>query len=394
MTGRSVAGFSLLELLVATALSMLVAATLFAVAAGGEAAARTEPAGLDMQQRLRTATERMTQVLLNAGGGVAHVDSGVGFAFTVPSVVPWRVGVRGDSAGVVRSDAISVLSPVPGLPALTLAEPLPASAVVARVDWPVSCARAVCGYEAGMVVLLAGRNGQADLCRVVAVGGNTLQLLIRGRASGREFPTWSIVMAVDVDVFAFKPMAGSDPPLLIHGDGDQADMPLTDHVVRLEFDYFGEPVPPAIREITSSTGVARLDPPTTYGPAPPAVGDDDPTDRWASGENCVFGVESGRQVSRLPVLGSASGARSNRSVDAPRWSVVSPTRMPPIASTRTSSASARCAYASESSRLRPTSGGAGPELFVSPGTSLRGLAFVPDREVVFDVVPRSGLLGR
>jgi hypothetical protein len=372
---------------------MLIAATLFAVAAGGEAAARAEPAGLDMQQRLRTATERMTQVLLNAGGGVAHADSGAGFAFTVPSVMPWRVGVRGDTAGVVRSDAISVLSPVPGLPALMLAEPLPASAAVARVDLPVSCARAVCGFEAGMVVLLVGRNGQADLCRLVAVGGNTLQFLTRGRASGREFPTGSLVMAVEVDVFALKPMAGSEPPLLIHGDGDQADMPLTDHVVRLEFDYFGEPAPPAIRDGVSSTGVARRDPPTTYGPAPPAMGDDDPTDRWASGENCVFGVESGRHVSRLPVIGSASGLVPidlSMLRDGPWCPDEDAANRFDADVFRIRQVRVRLRVQAASADLR----GRGPDLFGSPGTSMRGLAFVPDREVVFDVVPRSGLLGR
>jgi len=46
-------------------------------------------------------------------------------------------------------------------------------------------------------------------------------------------------------------------------------------------------------------------PATSYGPAPPDAGVDDPRDLWAAAENCVF-ADAGGPIPRLPRLAASS----------------------------------------------------------------------------------------
>src|SRR5690606_38173442 len=81
-------------------------------------------------------------------------------------------------------------------------------------------------------------------------------------------------------------------------DGLATSLPVLDDVVGLSFEYFGVREPPAI------AGVGPLR--ATYGPAPPDVGVDDPSDGWGPGENCTFTVIAGAHRSRLSALGDES----------------------------------------------------------------------------------------
>jgi len=196
---------------------------------------------------------------------------------------------------------------------------------------------------------------------------------------------------VDLHIFAFKPASGLDPSQLVHGDGRNADLPELDHVVRLAVEYFGEPAPPLLASAAGSGSTGR--PRVTYGPSPPGVGADDAGDTWPPGENCTFAVQGGAHLARLPPLAVSPGlVRLARSLleDGP-WCP---------------DASAANRFDADVLRIRQvrvrlvveaaapdTRGRQGP-WFVNAGTSRGGPMFVPDREVVFDVVPRSVAAGR
>ena len=67
---------------------------------------------------------------------------------------------------------------------------------------------------------------------------------------------------------------------------DGADVPVVDHVVSLQFAYFGDPQPPRMqRPLSDATG-----PWISYGPRPPA--DDVSVTPWTAGSNCLFAANS------------------------------------------------------------------------------------------------------
>ena len=66
---RSDAGFSLLEAVIATAITLVILASLFAMLNPAHGALAMEPESADMQQRLRVAVDALARDLDAAGGG-------------------------------------------------------------------------------------------------------------------------------------------------------------------------------------------------------------------------------------------------------------------------------------------------------------------------------------
>jgi hypothetical protein len=171
----------------------------------------------------------------------------------------------------------------------------------------------------------------------------------------------------------------SDPPtdtfqLVEYSNDGSADAPVVDHVVGLGFQYFGDPDPPTIRQPLTNP----LGPWTTYGPKPPA-----------SGDNCVF-VGNGTPIPRpaLAVLGPGSALvplSAAMLTDGP-WcpDAANPNRFDAdLLRIRRIVVTLRVESAAASLR-----GPAGP-LFANPGTSPGGYGLVPDHEIGFDITPRN-----
>jgi hypothetical protein len=172
-------------------------------------------------------------------------------------------------------------------------------------------------------------------------------------------------------------------------DGYQSDIPIIDNVVGLTFEYFGDPNPALLRP--------GMIPPTTYAPAPPALGVDNPNDLWGAGENCAFMVNGGLQVPRMAQLAAANSGlvklTQAQLTDGP-WCPDQNATMKydvDLFRIRKVKVTLRVQVADES--LRGGYGSA-PGLFVKYGTSKSGERFVPDQEIKFDVSPRNLNLGR
>src|SRR5450756_33568 len=103
-------GFTLPELLVGAAIVLVIMAGIVGVVDPGHAASRAQPAAIDIQQRLRAASESISADILGAGSGPMNGVFGKALGTVVPTVLPYRVGPRGDAPGTVRTDAITLIT--------------------------------------------------------------------------------------------------------------------------------------------------------------------------------------------------------------------------------------------------------------------------------------------
>jgi hypothetical protein len=176
---------------------------------------------------------------------------------------------------------------------------------------------------------------------------------------------------------------------LMRYDAFDTDLPVVDHIVGMEFQYFGDPLPPQRLRDRPLTGSG---PWTSYGPSPPEVGQDNAP--WPAGENCVFIVDpdSGDHAPRLPVLGGAGSVPLPETMltDGP-WCPDAFARNrfdADLLRVRRIRVTLRVQVAQESLR-----GPAGP-LFARGGTFNGATRLVPDQEIQFDVAPRNMNPGR
>jgi prepilin-type N-terminal cleavage/methylation domain-containing protein len=383
-------GLTLVEVLIALSIMAVISAGLYTIVGPAHGAFRAHPAAVDMQQRLRLASEGLTARLLGAGAGPCNGVFGAPLGATVACVLPYRVGPRGDPPGTWRPDAVTVIS-VPGTAAaVPLAQTFAPSAGWTEIQQVPSCPvdDASCGLREGTTVLLVAPHGQADIFNVTAVAGSSVQLQPRDPTSGRSYPIGSQLVPVAIDTYYARLGAPAEGPQLVHGDGDQSDMPEVDHVARLTFEYFGDPRPPELRP-----SPAGAEPRTTYGPVPPPIDVDDADDSWPAGENCVFQVIGAAQVGRLVAAGGTPPLvrlLPDALTDGP-WCPDG------TAANRYDADLLRIRKVRVTIRVEASSAslrGADARLFTSPGTSRGGSGFVPDREVTFDVVPRALSVGR
>lgn len=381
------AGFTLVEILVATAIMVTVTAAVLALLTPADTVFKVQPEVADLQQRTRAAAEALTTDLLAAGAGIdAGSAAGPLIGYLAP-VLPYRSGELGDdpSAGVrFRSDAVTLLYASTPSAQTTLATSLNAGSGELTVNAQPNCAvagpRKVCGFEDGTRILLLDPGGVHDVVTATGVQNPIISVqhtgpLSEGYAAGTQ------VVQVQMRTYYLKTSVAQ---LMVY-DGYRSDLPLVDNVVGLEFRYFGDPQPPtAMRE--QNSGDARVI--TTYGPSPPAVDVDNENDTWPAGENCVFSVQDGHHVPRLPVLAAGNGPvllSSSMLVDGP-W-CPDDTRVnrfdADLLRVRRVGVTLRVQAAAASLR------GPAGVLFRRGGTAASAARYVPDLEVHFDIAPRN-----
>ena len=314
--------------------------------------------------------------------------------FTAP-VLPYRAfGDATDSSRGVyfRPDAISLLSVESLASQTSLAAPMPADSSDARLSAAPNCpaptTTRLCGLEAGDPVIIVDPDTHIGTFRVTQVDGTSVLLAHRGTTSGVGYATGASVARVTVLTYHIQPDATTGAYQLMRYDGWQSDLPILDNVVRLEFEYFGDPQPP---QLTARPLDVTPGPWTTYGPAPPPLGER--RGMWPDGENCVFQVVDGRQVSRLQILGSGGHqvALSQAVLTDGPWcpDFGEPNRFDAdLLRIRRVRVTLRVQAALASMR------GPAGRLFMKGGTATMGGRYVPDFEARFDVTPRNLSLAR
>lgn len=394
MTGQR--GLTLVELVVATAVTLVVIGSALTVIAHAQRIFRAAPEKTDVHQRVRVGVDALVKDLVMAGAGTYMGRATGSLLFTLAPVMPYRAfGDSPDPAAGVRHrpDAFSFLY-VPSTSSQTwLQTALPAGALDVELasapNCPPSTARQVCGLEAHDRVLLFDDAGRADVFRVDDVVAGWLRLAHRGTPVAAGYAAGSQVAEIRLGTYYLKGDSAPGTSQLMRHDGWGTDLPVVDEVVSLAFRYFGDPEPPRLAGAAVGTAPG---PWTTYGPAPPPLGV--ARSGWPPGENCVFQVVDGVQVPRLPVL-SVGGAgqvelRAARLTDGP-WcpDAASPLRFDAdLLRIRRVHLTLRVQSALASLR------GPAGALFARGGTARSWDGWVPDLQVELDVTPRNMGLGR
>lgn len=393
--GRSCAGFTLVELLIATLITMAVAAAAYMLTSQAQRIFAAQPEQSDVQQRIRVGVDAVRQDLIMAGAGTYAGPARGSLDTAMAPVMPYRAfGDAPDPAQGLffRTDSISVIY-VPSTAAQsTLSAPLPPDGQDMQLTMAPNCPAAtttqLCGFAPGTRVLIADDQGNWDVFRVTQVGVGIATLAHRGPSGSVRYPAGAIAAEVHLATYSLKPDSSTGAFQLARHDGWATELPVVDDVVALTFEYFGDAQPPQL------TGVPLDDPIgpwTTYGPKPPPIGIT--RGNWPAGENCVFLVANSEHVSRLPVL-SAGGATIGLSpgvlTDGP-WcpDETAPNRFDADL-LRIRAVRVRLRVQSAIAALR----GPASALFLKGGTARAADRYVPDLDVQFDVTPRNLNLGR
>jgi type II secretory pathway pseudopilin PulG len=236
------AGFTLAELLFATAIMMIVVASTLTLMRGAQGMFAAQAELTDLQQRLRLGVNALTRDLLMAGAGTYSGPMAGSLGAFFGTVLPYRLGaVNADAVGQYFTDRLTVVYVPPTVAQTRLADPLGPSPAFARITHDPGCPAAdSCGFERGMAALVMDQTGAWDTFTVGDVQGSVLQLLHRGSQAFRPYPAGSYISEVITHTYWLKTDPDNDAYQLMRYDGDQADVPIVDNVVGLNFEYFGQ----------------------------------------------------------------------------------------------------------------------------------------------------------
>jgi len=234
------AGFTLVEVLVATAITLIVTGLACVLAMDAQAVWRADQARVDLQQRARVAADTLTRALHEAGAGAITGPLRSGLVNVLPPVIPRRIGVRQpDAATALRTDAFSTLHVVADAEPTELLIASAAGAAALDIS-PSLCSLPACGFDVGEHVLVYDAAGNYDIFTITAVAGLTLAVRPHRSGSSVPYPAGSPVLAVQSTSYSVDSTAKA---LRVY-DGDSSDLPILDDVVGMSVEYGGEGLPP------------------------------------------------------------------------------------------------------------------------------------------------------
>jgi type II secretory pathway pseudopilin PulG len=242
------AGFSLIELLVATSISMIVVLLACTMALQAQYMWRTDSARVDLQQRARVTADVLTRALLAAGAGPSPGPARGPLIGSVAAIVPRRTGRRNaDAPDDVRTDALTAIRVVPDIEHAVLLLPAAPGTSTIEITGAPSCDLSACGFVRGSNAMMIDALGNHDVFTVTEATGQVLTLRHHGSGMHPGYPAGTAVIAVDATNY-FLDRNGH---VLRSYDGDASDLPVVDDIVDMDVEYYGDrrpplrPVPPA-----------------------------------------------------------------------------------------------------------------------------------------------------
>ena len=353
-------GYSVIELLMSTAIMMVITGAIFGLVNPSQGAAQAQPEIADMQQRMRVGSDVIFKELLMAGAGPYQGPvTGSLVNFFAP-VVPRRLGRQSpDGRAVFRPDAVT-LSYVPNSYSQTTIEsPMPPQSAEIKVTYPPNCpkAKTLCGFETGMVVIIFDSTGHFDTFTITHVQDAAGHLQHRGQTLNHTYQAGSTITQINSHTY-YRNAATNQ---LMRYDGASSDIPLVDNLVGLQFEYFGD-----------------VNPPTLPKP-PPGVA------------NCLYDA-AGNYTAAMPVLaadeGSLAALPAAMLTNGPWCGSGTNEFDADLLRIRKVRVTMRMQVAARALR------GSNPLLFASPGSQTRSDSVVPDYFVRYEVTPRNLNLAR
>ena len=415
-------GFTLVEALVATSIMVVVTAAVFDLVSPAGGLFQAQPEMSDMQQRLRVGIAQLKHDLMNAGAGsysglndTTNYQTARSLSNYFAPVLPYvqSSDANDDGQGRFFSSRITIIY-VPTTAAQTsLKSDMAMETSEIQVTQESGCpfkpntqqaADPLCGFRAagvdgsgGTKAVIYDGTGAFDEFVVTAVDENggslDFQHLQQGPFS-QKYKVPSRIAEVSSHSYFLKP----DARQLMQDDGLGTASPVIDNVVALNFEYYGDPLPPAF----VAPNTPNLS--TTYGPAPPGLDAPGPIGPWPPGENCAWAIQRGdtgaAYVPRLATIGNGSTALV---LLTPAILTDGPSCPDAVNANRYDADLLRVRTIRVTIRLQTGNGAlrgsgslaAGPDaLFANPGTAASVAKSVPDRTIQFDVSPRNLNLGR
>lgn len=294
-------GYSLIELLVVTAVTLTVMGAVFSVMNPTQGTFRAQPEVSDIQQRMRVAVDTIQKDLLVTGAGTyASGQAGPLTNFFAP-IMPYKMSrFSPDPPGTFRTDAITLMF-VSSAVESSIREGMPQPSSELKVTAQPGCATGdeLCGFEEGMQCIIFDETGAWDLFTVTNVQDEALHLQHNQQPDlSKKYQPGARIAQFAARTYYLNSDPATDTFDLRLSDGFQLDLPVVDGVVGLGFEYFGEPLPPMLRKPVSDP----VGPWTSYGPKPPVVGVVADGSDYPAGENCTFTVDAGQHVPRLQSL--------------------------------------------------------------------------------------------
>jgi type II secretory pathway pseudopilin PulG len=359
---RSQAGYTLIELLISTAIMVTVTGTIFTLMAPSQNSASAQPEVADLQQRMRIGAETLFKELVIAGAGPYQgASTGSLINFFAP-ILPRRTGrtnpdpTQGPAS--FKTDAITLAYIPNSYSQTTISKSMPPHSSELKVTDIPGCPKGdeLCGFETGMVVIIFDTSGHFDTFEITNVQDSAAHLQHRGQDLNHEYAAGAMVTQIVSNTYYLNRTTNQ----LVQYNGATTEIPIVDNVVDLRFDYFGDPNPP--RAPKPVAGVA----------------------------NCLYDA-AGNYVG-LPTLATADGSLALLDAtllsNGPYCGTGSNQFDADLLRVRKIRVTLRMQAASAAFR------GTDPALFLKPGTAPGGERVIPDYVVSLEVAPRNLNLAR
>lgn len=356
------AGYSIIELLISTAIMITVTGAIFTLMNPAQGNAQAQPEIADMQQRMRIGNEALYREVMMAGAGPYQGPvTGSLINFFAP-ILPRRVGDTGadpvTGAGSFTTDKITLAYIPNTYSQTTISQPMPPQSSEIKVNPQPNCpsGQDLCGFVEGMEVIIFDTAGHWDTFTITKVQDSAGHLQHRGQDLNYKYASGASITQI-VNYTYYRDRTTNQ---LKRYDGHAKDEPLVDNVVDLRFDYFGDPNPPKLPK--------------------PAAGE----------ANCLY--DAAGNYLNLPILtaseGSLAALTAAQLSDGPYCGSGDNTFDADLLRIRKVRVTLRVQAASPSLR------GTGTALFMNPGTAQGGDRYVPDYRLSFDISPRNLNLAR
>jgi type II secretory pathway pseudopilin PulG len=223
------------ELLIAMAITLIIAGAIAGAAPPARDAFERVPAELDLQQRGRAAIEALSQALRAAGSNVAATESLGPLSDLLPCV---SVGAEDESGDFTELTVIvPVRDPAQGL--LAVDQSGAGAAMTLAADRCPNVTDA-CGFTPGSTAVVADGAGRFEVFSIGATNAGARRVT-PARALSRSYPAGSVIVEADQWTFALAEQPdGSNS--LIRTTAAGAVQPVVDFVNGLSFDVIGRDV--------------------------------------------------------------------------------------------------------------------------------------------------------
>jgi hypothetical protein len=238
---QSEAGYSLVELLVSSAVMLTVTGAIFGMMSPSQGATQVQTEVADLQQRMRIGSDVLFKELMMAGAGVYQGPATGSLINFFAPIVPRRMGV--EPLTTFRADAFTLTYIPNSYAQTTISKSMPPQSSELKVTDMPNCPKGeeLCGFTVGMTVLIFDSSGHFDTFDITNVQDSAAHLQHRGQDLSYSYEAGTTVTQSVSNTYYHNALTRQ----LIRSNGT-GESPLVDNLVEMQVSYFGDPNPPRL----------------------------------------------------------------------------------------------------------------------------------------------------